>query len=400
MRDKSEFAGRYGGGPVMGCRLREHGVSRTDRLTGMAVGGSTIPPRKTWFLRALAGVLLVTLATPLSAPIAEPRYGAGYGSGDAAGSPPPSPAVIDGWRADTSTQGDSGQHAGSDDDDVRAMLDEASAAQARGHLERAQQLLEQVIAKAPGAPEAMVARRRLGAIYRGEVSVSAPHFSSARETDSAVSGTPLPELPGPQRPGSIDADASGIRPADLDADALATRGAADAREAAMSTTVSPQAADVFVSPQPWRAQARPSPRFEQLLRTDVGDRIFFATGSAQIGTRARSVLESQADWLARYPDLYVVVEGHSDEPGSEADNDAIARQRAETARRLLIGVGMKADRLDIDVRGRRDPVATCESSDCRSQNRRAVIRLMVVLPPRPGDHPSLNQVPFDQIAPR
>ncbi len=340
-------------------------------------------------LCVVVGLLVLLLASPAWAQLPQSRDRGDTVSTDASGSAPASPVLIDGWRTDTLRESQRGQPTGGSSDDARAMLDDANAAEARGHLEIAQRLLEQIIAKDPGAAEAELARRRLGAIYRREFANPSPERSSPQSAKTAVSSSPLPSLHVPQPSSAIDGGGEGVRPANLDAGGLAPGGGGDAREVSLSTPIAPGATDTLLSPQPWRARARASPRFEQLLRTDVGDRIFFGVGSAEIGTRARSVLESQAEWLARYPDLYVVVEGHSDEPGSEADNDVIARLRALTARKLLVGMGMKADRVDIDVRGRQDPVATCESSECRTQNRRVVIRLMLVLPHQTGDRRAL-----------
>lgn len=377
MRDLFNFAGRGGCCPVTGGRLRARG----------AIG----------LLAACSGVLLLIGAAPVSAVAGEPEFGHGLAGSDPA-LPPPS--VIDGWRADTSTADDRGANTGAPGDDPRSLLEAAGEAEARGQLDIAQRLFEKVIATDPGSEEAVSARRRLGAIYRGELANRAAGSSAERDAGSAVTTAPLPDIVTAPQSGSGAAAEDGVKPADLDAGALEAGKGRDAREAALATPVDPSAADAQLAPQPWRAQARPSPRFEQLLRTDVGDRIFFGASSAEIGTRARGVLEHQVEWLARYPDLYVVIEGHSDDPGSESDNDTIARQRAETARRLLIGMGMKPDRVDIDVRGRKDPVATCESGGCHAQNRRAVIRLMVVLPVRPGDRSGLNDAPNPDNAPR
>lgn len=116
------------------------------------------------------------------------------------------------------------------------------------------------------------------------------------------------------------------------------------------------------------------------MRADVGDRVFFGAASSEIGSRARAVLERQAQWLARYRELYVVIEGHADDPGDESTNESMALQRAEAARKRLLAAGVSSERVDLDVRGRRDRAVVCEEATCRSQNRRVVMRLMIVLP--------------------
>ncbi len=304
---------------------------------------------------------------------------------------------IDGWRAQALEQVPAVLSADIDGATAASLLAAARAADARGDIATAQRLFERVVARGPASHAAMEARRRLGEIYRGEPE-SAAGVDDALARPAVVRarlGDILPSpLQAPAATGWVDPSDGYAGKAQLNASRAGrahsagdlNRGtAAVAQEAAVAAPFGESGAADIAAQQPWRPRARRSHRFEQLLRIDVGDRVFFGVTSAQIGARARSVLEGQAAWLASYPELYVLVEGHADEPGSEADNDLIARARAETARALLVASGVKADRVDIDVRGRKDRVAVCGSGGCRAQNRRAVIRLMVVLPSRAGE---------------
>lgn len=375
---------------------------RMLRLGPQGVGGppavrSSFPgvsgARVVW---ALVFGLLVA-AQPFGGAAAEPGYL--FGAERSAQSDAFAQVGIDGWRQEAVEQAPADMQIGDDGDTPAQLLAQARAADVRGDIETAQRLYERLVARDPASPAAMDARRRLGEIYRGEHAVAAGGGDGPAQAAPAIVRESLPEvLPAPSHlpttTGSVDptGGAAGQSPFDASRASRAQIGegrpGADpalAREAVVAAPSEDTAASRLATPQPWRPRARRSHRFEQLLRIDVGDRVFFGVTSAQIGARARSVLESQAAWLARYPDLYVVVEGHADEPGSETDNDRVARARAATARALLIAAGVKAERVDIDVRGRKDRVAVCESGGCRAQNRRAVIRLMVVLPARSGD---------------
>ena len=416
-----ESADRRCGSSAVGWFSRACELITMDPMIRICASGNfNFARRKSRSLMVAAGAMLIAVGAWSMVSDAEPLY---RGASEGIGSPSRTPAMIDGWQADTSIAPGRGGNRGASSDDISGLIEAAGQAESRGHLDIAQRLYEQVIAKEPNSVEAMSARRRLGAIYSNDNAVQVPAQDSDTETGTTVTLSPLPDIPGGHKPSSLEAASEGMRSTDLEANALdaglsepglASSGAAysgahsgatnsgasrDVRDASLTTPEPPAVADNLLLPQSWRGRARVTNRFEQLLRADVGDRIFFGTRSAAIGSRARSVLERQAEWLARYPDLYVVVEGHSDEPGNDADNNAIARQRAETARRLLIEVGMKPEKVDIEVRGRTEPVATCESSDCRSQNRRAVIRLMLVLPERPGDRSSVNRTPGDHFSP-
>ncbi len=341
-------------------------------------------------------------AHPLSGAAAEPGYL--FGAERSAQSDAFAQVGIDGWRREAVEQAPADMQLGNDVDSSARLLAQARASDARGDIDTAQRLYEHLVARDPASSAAMDARRRLGEIYRGEHVVAAGNGDGPAQAAPAIVREGLPDVsPAPSElpatTGSVEPSggaagggAAGQSPFDASRASRTRIGegrpGADpalAREAVVAAPSDDTAASRLATPQSWRPRARRSHRFEQLLRIDVGDRVFFGVTSAQIGARARSVLESQAAWLARYPDLYVVVEGHADEPGSEADNDRVARARAETARALLIAAGVKAERVDIDVRGSKDRVAVCESGGCRAQNRRAVIRLMVVLPAPSGD---------------
>mgnify|MGYP003382059244 CR=1 FL=1 len=104
---------------------------------------------------------------------------------------------------------------------------------------------------------------------------------------------------------------------------------------------------------------------------DVGDRVFFAENSAVIGGRARSLLEHQAHWLVKRPDLKITIVGRADEGNSAEAAREISTQRAEAVRDRLVAHGVAASRIAIEARGMRDPVATCRSALCQAENRHA-----------------------------
>lgn len=105
--------------------------------------------------------------------------------------------------------------------------------------------------------------------------------------------------------------------------------------------------------------------------TEAGDRVFFAENSAVIGGRARALIEHQARWLAKRPDLKVTIVGRSDDGlPAEAARD-IGEKRAAAVRDRLVANGVMPNRIAIETRGARDPVATCTSPLCQAQNRHA-----------------------------
>ncbi|HWK32390.1 MAG TPA: OmpA family protein, partial [Hyphomicrobium sp.] len=108
------------------------------------------------------------------------------------------------------------------------------------------------------------------------------------------------------------------------------------------------------------------------LRVEAGDRIFFAPGSAELGSRARVALAAQAQWLIRWHKFETAIEGHADEPGTDEENVSLSVQRAEAVRQRLIAEGVDPARIAIVPMGRAVRLATCADVECRAQNRRAV----------------------------
>lgn len=114
------------------------------------------------------------------------------------------------------------------------------------------------------------------------------------------------------------------------------------------------------------------PGSEQDLEFNVGDRVFFATDSSELDAQSQATLQRQADWLQRYRDINVRIEGHADERGTREYNLGLSQRRANMVREYLISLGISAERLDTIPYGKERPVALCSNENCWKQNRRAV----------------------------
>lgn len=151
-------------------------------------------------------------------------------------------------------------------------------------------------------------------------------------------------------------------------------GTVEAGRAALELEViAAQTFDLEAQP-PARSVRIATARLAEIRReflVEVGDRVFFAENSADIGGRARTVLDHQARWLKKHPDLIVTVIGRSDDGGSPQDAMALSTQRAEAVRQRLVAGGVDAQRILLDARGARDPLAICRSALCQAQNRHA-----------------------------
>ncbi|MBP6770806.1 MAG: peptidoglycan-associated lipoprotein Pal [Reyranella sp.] len=111
------------------------------------------------------------------------------------------------------------------------------------------------------------------------------------------------------------------------------------------------------------------------FRQNVGDRVFFDTDSSTVREDGRQTLNRQAEWLKKYGNYQITIEGHCDERGTREYNLALGERRANAARQYLIAQGIPASRLKTVSYGkeRPDPVGSDEAAWAR--NRRAVTAL-------------------------
>jgi peptidoglycan-associated lipoprotein len=118
-----------------------------------------------------------------------------------------------------------------------------------------------------------------------------------------------------------------------------------------------------------------TPGSPQDFTVNVGDRIFFDTDSSAIRADAQQTLSKQAQWLNKYSQYAIVVEGHADERGTREYNLALGARRAAATRDYLSSKGVASRRLKTISYGKERPVAVCDDISCWSQNRRAVTTL-------------------------
>ena len=110
------------------------------------------------------------------------------------------------------------------------------------------------------------------------------------------------------------------------------------------------------------------------LKLDIPNDISFATGSAALKPELRSVLEAFANGLkSGGSGTLVRVVGHTDSTGSDAINNPLSRERAESVRNFLEDRGIGSNRIEVIGRGSREPVASNDTAEGRAKNRRVEI---------------------------
>lgn len=103
-----------------------------------------------------------------------------------------------------------------------------------------------------------------------------------------------------------------------------------------------------------------------------GDRIFFDTDRFNVDVEDQATLQRQAQWLGRYPNTRIIVEGHADERGTRDYNLALGERRANSAKNYLVSIGVDASRIQTVSYGKERPTALGSDEQAWAQNRRAV----------------------------
>ena len=114
------------------------------------------------------------------------------------------------------------------------------------------------------------------------------------------------------------------------------------------------------------------PGSEQDLAQNVGDRIFFDYDKSDIKAEGRQVLQRQADWLKKYSNVTVTVEGHCDERGTREYNLALGERRATAVKKMLVALGVPANRVSTISYGKERPAVVGSNEAAYAQNRRGV----------------------------
>lgn len=109
------------------------------------------------------------------------------------------------------------------------------------------------------------------------------------------------------------------------------------------------------------------------LKLEIPSDVSFDTGRADIKPNFRPVLERFASTLNDNPASTVTIIGHTDNTGSDAINQPLSVERAAHTRDFLTARGVAPNRIVVDGRGEREPIASNNDPAGRARNRRVEI---------------------------
>jgi peptidoglycan-associated lipoprotein len=116
----------------------------------------------------------------------------------------------------------------------------------------------------------------------------------------------------------------------------------------------------------------PAPGSQEDLVANVGDRVFFDFDRSTLTTDARSTLDRQSAWLAKYPQVSVQVAGNTDDRGTEEYNLALGQRRANSSRDYLVARGVAGSRMTTISYGKDRPTALGDNEQAWAQNRNTI----------------------------
>ena len=114
------------------------------------------------------------------------------------------------------------------------------------------------------------------------------------------------------------------------------------------------------------------PGSQEDLVANVGDRVYYDFNQSSLRPDAKTTLDKQADWLAKYGSVNVQIAGNCDERGTEEYNLALGNRRANSAASYLKAKGVAGARMTTISYGKDRPTAQGSNEEAWAQDRNAI----------------------------
>ena len=106
------------------------------------------------------------------------------------------------------------------------------------------------------------------------------------------------------------------------------------------------------------------------------DHLLFATGSSTLVPTARGQLDDIARILDAYPNVRLLIIGHTDNTGSATLNQRLSQARANAVKARLVALGISPDRLETQGYGYNAPATSNSTANGRALNRRVSVAVI------------------------
>ncbi|HEM49110.1 MAG TPA: OmpA family protein [Caldithrix sp.] len=103
--------------------------------------------------------------------------------------------------------------------------------------------------------------------------------------------------------------------------------------------------------------------------------LLFDVDKSELRSQAKTNIESLARILNKYSDTNILIEGDTDNSGSDEYNQKLSERRAQSVANHLMGLGVPSSRISTVGLGEMNAVASNESEAGRQQNRRVEVAI-------------------------
>ncbi|HEY0897348.1 MAG TPA: OmpA family protein [Sphingobacteriaceae bacterium] len=108
-----------------------------------------------------------------------------------------------------------------------------------------------------------------------------------------------------------------------------------------------------------------------IVKFDSG--ILFDVDKSDLKPNAMTNIQNLATSMKNNPETNILIIGHTDADGSDSYNMSLSERRARSVKNYAMMQGVEASRLKIEGRGESEPIASNDSAEGKSQNRRVEI---------------------------
>jgi outer membrane protein OmpA-like peptidoglycan-associated protein len=129
--------------------------------------------------------------------------------------------------------------------------------------------------------------------------------------------------------------------------------------------------------QPAPARVEPAKEPARDLQAEIdalAKMVFFKTASAELSPASIKPLDEVCKYLAKYPNLTLYIEGHTDSRAPAPYNLDLSKRRAKSVREYFIKRGFVANRFTSEGFGLTMPIADNNTEEGRAMNRRVAIK--------------------------
>ena len=111
------------------------------------------------------------------------------------------------------------------------------------------------------------------------------------------------------------------------------------------------------------------------FKQNVGDRVYFDFDQSSVREDGRQTLSKQAEWLKKYTNYPITIEGKCDERGTREYNLALGERRANAVKQYLVAQGLPAQRINTISYGKERPEVVGSDEGAWARNRVAITAL-------------------------